>query len=477
MKYGPDTISSEIAKIFNEMSESGQYPNEVGDATLVPIQKPGKKAGPSQNLRPIILLSMLRKILAICKLRRCLDKILLIILNTQAAYQQGRSTTELVFSMKVLAEKAITSDNYEIMLLLFDMSKAFDTVRRNELFKILKEVLDDDDLHMMKILVENVKLKVKIGNEIGNDIHTNIRIPQGDCLSPIFFIVYLAEALKPILHTNNVEGKRNSKDDHNIIINQQYADDISWITNMETVKENLKKEVPSILKEKNLQVNETKSEEYVIKRGEDESWKNCKYLGSLLETDKDINRRKILATNTYNQLKYIFENKKTSEKTKFRIFKSHVESIFTYNCELWTLTKKHEESIDIFQRKLMRRILNLNWQDKVSNDKLYKRTNSVPWSQIVKRRRLTWYGHLLRLPEDTSARKSLKEAKKPCKKPRGGQKLTWLRQIEKDLEKVEFNTVLKNRDGSFKTVRVKEHEKMAENRHIWRLIVDRAMSL
>ena len=46
---------------------------------------------------------------------------------------------------------------------------------------------------------------------------------------------------------------------------------------MEEVKENMKKEVPSILKEKNLQVNETKSEEYVNKRGEDESWKNCKY--------------------------------------------------------------------------------------------------------------------------------------------------------------------------------------------------------
>ena len=84
--------------------------------------------------------------------------------------------------------------------------------------------------------------------------------------------------------------------------------------------------------------------------------------------------------------------------------------------KLWTLTKKHEEIIDRFQRKLMRKILNLNWREKVSNDKVYKETNSTPWSQTVKRRRLTWYGHLLRLPEDTPARKSLKEAKNPCKK-------------------------------------------------------------
>ena len=92
----------------------------------------------------------------------------------------------------------------------------------------------------------------------------------------------------------------------------------------------------------------------------------------------------------------------------------------------------------------MRKILNLNWRDKVSNDKFYKETNSTPWSQTVKRRRLTWYGHLLRLPEDTPARKSLKEAKNPCKEPSGGQKLTWIKQIGKDLEKVEFKTLVKN---------------------------------
>ena len=37
--------------------------------------------------------------------------------------------------------------------------------------------------------------------------------------------------------------------------------------------------------------------------------------------------------------------------------------------------------------------------------------------------------------------------------------------------------MVKNRGGSFNTVEVKEHEKMAQNRHILRLIVDRSMSL
>ncbi len=92
---------------------------------------------------------------------------------TQAAYQQGRSITEQVFSMKILAEKAITSSNYKIYFLLLDMSKAFDTVSRNDLFDILREILDEDEIHMITILVEEVKLTV-VGNNLGNKITTNI---------------------------------------------------------------------------------------------------------------------------------------------------------------------------------------------------------------------------------------------------------------------------------------------------------------
>ena len=49
---------------------------------------------------------------------------------------------------------------------------------------------------------------------IGNEINTNIGVPQGDCLSPILFIVYLAEALKPtrsIATPSYVEDHRYSQ--------------------------------------------------------------------------------------------------------------------------------------------------------------------------------------------------------------------------------------------------------------------------
>ena len=245
IKCSPDVVCENISEI-----ETGQYPSEIKEGVLMPLPKPGKKTGPAENLRPIILLSILRKILAICMLRRCLDKLLEGIPTTQAAYQQGRSTAELVFSFKVLAEKAITSENYKIFLLLLDMSKDFDTVRRSDLFTILEDILEADELHMMKILLEDVILRVKIGKKTGEAIKTNIGIPQGGYLSLILFILYLAQALKL---TRTVANPRHLDSTKMLMIDQQYADDVSWITDHDETVLQLKKEVPSILKEKNLQ--------------------------------------------------------------------------------------------------------------------------------------------------------------------------------------------------------------------------------
>ena len=77
-----------------------------------------------------------------------------------------------------------------------------------------------------------------------------------------------------------------------------------------------------------------------------------------------------------------------------------------------------------------------------------------------------------------SSKKVIKRSKEPLQKPKGGQKSTWIKQIAKDLEKVEFKTLVKNNKDGSNTIQVKEHEKMAQNIHIWRLTVDRdAMSL
>ena len=152
LKNGGVVTSENIAEILNEISRTGEHPVEIKEGILTPLQKPGKQKGPPSNLRPIILLSMLRKILAICMIKRIGNKINQHIPIEQAAYRAGWETTEHAFAYKALAEKAVRSKDYTVNIILMDMTKAFDTVCRNTLIKDLKTILDQAELHI-KILI------------------------------------------------------------------------------------------------------------------------------------------------------------------------------------------------------------------------------------------------------------------------------------------------------------------------------------
>ena len=59
------------------------------------------------------------------------------------------------------------------------------------------------------------------------------------------------------------------------------------------------------------------------------------------------------------------------------------------------------------------------------------------WSITIQRRRLTWFGHLNRLPGNDPSKQALAEARKRYKKLRGGKPLNWLRTIVRDLISVD----------------------------------------
>ena len=177
VKYAPIEISNEIANIYNIMAETGESADAIRRGILHPIPKPPKK-DTKVNVRPISLLSVLRNFLALCMIERCWDRMKQVIPKDQAAYQVGRSTTEQVFALKVMAEKAIISEKYEIFFILLVMSKAFDTVSREELLTMLSDFLTNSELHIMKMLIMDVILNVKVGDTIGIDILTGVGIPN-----------------------------------------------------------------------------------------------------------------------------------------------------------------------------------------------------------------------------------------------------------------------------------------------------------
>ena len=99
---------------------------------------------------------------------------------------------------------------------------------------------------------------------------------------------------------------------------------------------------------------------------------------------------------------------------------------------------------------------------KISNKDLYEKTNELAWSIKMKKRRLSWLGHLLRLPEDTPARKALAEYQRPVKKPRGKPKMTWVSLVLQKLKQLDLTLI--------------SAIEKAKNRTAWSVIIEGAMS-
>ena len=76
-----------------------------------------------------------------------------------------------------------------------DLSKAFDTIHRKTLLEDLKQIVEKDEFHIMKIMIEDIEYTVKCGQHFSKPFTTNTGSPQGDCLSAIYFILYLAKTL------------------------------------------------------------------------------------------------------------------------------------------------------------------------------------------------------------------------------------------------------------------------------------------
>ena len=163
IKYSPEVVYEKIADICNNIAATGKHPNEITHGTLRALQKPGKLKGPTSNLGPIILLSVFRKILAVCIMKRINSRLDSAIPIFQASYRKNRSTTEHVFVNKLIIKRTISATDETVYLLLIDMSKAFNSIQKNTLNEDLKNVLDQDKLNLIRILLD-AKIAAQCGN-------------------------------------------------------------------------------------------------------------------------------------------------------------------------------------------------------------------------------------------------------------------------------------------------------------------------
>ena len=109
----------------------------------------------------------------------------------------------------------------------------------------------------------------------------------------------------------------------------------------------------------------------------------------------------------------------------------------SYGAEAWTLTKKEEQDLLIFERKIFRRIYgtkyeNGEWKSRTNREleEMSKGENIVKW---IKGQRISWLGHLERMEEDRMLKKIFTQEVEGTRK-RGRPRKRWKEEVEENFK-------------------------------------------
>ena len=152
-----------------------------------------------------------------------------------------------------------------------------------------------------------------------------------------------------------------------------------------------------------------------------------KYLGSLIvgnaKTEVEMEARTKSAKVQFSAMTKTFTSKRLKIKTKLRILKCYIFSIFTYGSEAWTLSKVLEQKIEALEMYCFRWIGNISWKDKVSNENVLKKLNTKrTLLKDIQKRKLRYYGHIKRKENLLT---TIMEGKIEGKRPRGRPRISW----------------------------------------------------
>ena len=109
--------------------------------------------------------------------------------------------------------------------------------------------------------------------------------------------------------------------------------------------------------------------------------------------------------------------------------------------------------LEVFHNRCLRSICGIFWPKIISNQELYKKTNSKIMVQEIRYRRMSWLGHILRMDQQRIPKVALKWTPPGRRKP-GRSKTTWRKTSISELSELNLFSV--------------EAQRLARNRREWR---------
>ena len=167
-----------------------------------------------------------------------------------------------------------------------------------------------------------------------------------------------------------------------------------------------------------------------------------------------------------------------SQERRIKLYNSIVKSTLLYNSGTWGLTKHDEKKLNTFHRKQLKQVSGIKWPHRIRSITLYETTKTVPITYEITKRRWKLFGHVLRMPAESPARKSMKFffEKTPLVKYSGRKRASIITTLNRDIRRTKalqprFDISEIKSEIDLHNVRVK-----ATNRRLWKKRIEQVVS-
>ena len=496
LKELEDIGTMKLVSVLKKVQDREEIPREWMDSYTIPIYKGKGDALSCGKYRGVRLLEhgmkLFEKILEE-RLRKLVE-----IDECQFGFQKGKSTIDAIFIFRQIQEK-YAEKKKNLFHVFVDLEKAFDRIPREMIrWALRKQKVPERLINMVMALYVNAKSRVKTGMGTSEDFEIKVGVHQGSGLSPLLFVLVLEEATKEgrrgvweLLYADDLvitaesraeainrfnswkeevsrRGLRVNMEKTKVMVtggppkrrreegrypcsccgrgvgvNSVLCTECgkwchkrcSGLRNVNQAGENYK--CPACMRGNRLQREEDLTVE--VEGGNLEIVDQFCYLGEMVSCEagarEAVKARIRTAWTKWRELSSLLVNRNIPLKSRARIYSACVRSVMLYGAETWATNKEIERMLNSNDRRMLRYMAHVKWEERVPSEEVRRRCGVEDVMELLRRRRLRWYGHVRRREEDHVLRRA-SEMEVDGARPRGRPKKTWITCVRENMREM-----------------------------------------
>ena len=191
-KSDAETAANILEPLFRKIWVEAYVPEDWTKGIIIKIPKKGALSD-CNNWRGITLLLIPSKVLAKVIIGRLYEAVDIILRKEQAGFRKGRNCTEQIFALRNIIEQC-TEWQRQLYINFIDFEKAFDSVHRDSLWRILRAYgIPAHMVQLIKSFYSNYSCCMK-GSNIWFEVRTGVR--QGCVMSALLFNILIDWVMK-----------------------------------------------------------------------------------------------------------------------------------------------------------------------------------------------------------------------------------------------------------------------------------------